>query len=1308
MNDFTHGTGFAVTPIQAGMVYEISAQGDGAVNLEQVVIHLEAVVDAGRMAQAWSAAIAHHPAMRLAVGQDAAGRVRQTVMPAFAAPLVTQDFGLTGLADWLAQDRARGVDLTRGDGWRLTLLQGSGRNVLVWTFSHVCLDGRSFQAVLKDVFADYDGLGTGFAVRPAFGPMCDALAQVDPAPARAMFARYLAGLDTPTRIGFVDHAPENATKATGNRTLRAALTETQSAALMQRAADVGASFATMVQAAWGIVLSRVSGQGDVMFGVTRSGRYLTPEARDMVGCLITTQPLRMAIGPATRLNDVLRAVRADLLAQRPHEGLGLSDIAAVCDIPNGTPLFDSLVMVERQSLNAAMRAQGGAWAKRRVELFEQGAMPLTLAAYNDAALQLQLEYMPSRIAAQEAQRYLDYTTRLLGAMAVADDDAVLADLDMLGPDEAADLLRLGQPIMPVPQPRPACAATAFEAVAANQPSAAALAIAGETDGFDFATLDARANQLAHCLAQSGIGQGAIIGLCLPRSAEFVALLLAASKVGAAFLPMDPAYPPESLLHMAQDSGLAMIFTKAPAAWMADFPVTLMSDGLGRDAPVHVPTRDGMAADRMAYVIYTSGTTGRPKGVAVSQRGLVAHALAAIAAYDLTPKDRVLQFGALSFDVAIEEIVPTLLAGATLILRDDAMMASPQAFVDRVASEGITVLNLPTGFWQVLLAALEAGTATLPQAVRLMIVGGERMPPNALARWQALPDMPRLMNAYGPTEATITCAMFEPNGPVVGPQVPVGRSFGHALTYLRAPDGSLAPMGARAALWVGGDAVAMGYLSQPDLTAQRFVPDPFVKSDPQARVYCSGDMAHWNEDGQAVVAGRSDRQIKLRGFRIEPAEVEAVLEAIPGVAEAHVGVSDQRLIGWLRPSDAGAVPDAVGVAGYVATQLPPSKCPEVVFVTDWPQTPGGKTDVRRLAAPVRGVQALADAEVFDPQAARIAQVFAEVLGIEVPAISASFFDLGGHSLQLLTLIGQIEAAFDTRLSVAQVHAAPTPQGLAALLGASGETGPNLFDCLMPIQPLGTGIPIYGVHVLGVNGSFFRPLAKAMGLDQPIFGLTVGLLSANTPTSVVETAALYFRTIQLHRPTGPVGLVAVSLGSYMALELAQQLRAAGREVRLLAMMDAAGPAGRDKIRGMAWVCAHLRLIRGGGMPYARNLIAGKLDSLRHRLEKLRLAVEERVLRDTRVLTSVDGFVAANAVAIENYDPQPYAGRMMIFRAKDSLFDSDAAVANGLGWHDVAQGGFEVVDVSGNHLSILEAPGVLDVAAVLAAAIGRTEQA
>ena len=1315
--------GYRLTPLQAGMVYETHAHGMG-VNVEQVVIHLQGEVNLARMAQAWEAAIVRHPALRLAVWQGADGQFVQGIGPAFAAPLVEEDLRGT-LADWLRQDRARGVDVSRADGWRLAVLTGGAGPVLVWTFSHVALDGRSFAAVLAEVFAEYDGEAQDLPARPSFVDMCDGLAAKDTAASCQMFAAYLQGFDAPTPVGFEAASSEQS----GTVSLRAALTPAQSAKLAARAKTAGASFATMVQAAWGLVLARVSGQGDVVFGITRSGRYVAPEARDMVGCLITTEPLRIRVTPATTLDALLASIRADLIAQRPHEGVGLPAIAAVSDIPKGSPLFDSLVMVERQSLNAALQGRGGVWAKRRVELHEQGAAPLTLAAYGDAALELQLEYKPSLISATDADRYLRYVSRLLDTMADAPAEALLSDLSMLAPDETAALKALSQPLTPPPAQMPATIATGFEAAVARAPFAPALGMMGLAGGFDYAQLDQRINQLAHSLLHAGLHADAIIGLCLPRGPEFVALMLAAAKLGAVFVPMDPGYPAEALAHMAKDSAVGMIFAQVIAPWMAEFPVTLVTEGLGQTVSTTAPTSPSQSpkdrAERTAYVIYTSGTTGKPKGVAVAQRSLVAHAQAAIAAYGLTAQDRVLQFSALSFDVALEEIVPTLLAGAKLVLRDDAAMASPQAFVDGVAAEKITVLNLPTGFWQVLLAALEAGTAKLPPEVRLVIVGGERMPPDAWARWhaltgQAVMGLPRLMNAYGPTEATITCTVYEQIGATAkvgmpkswGGQVPVGRSFGHALTYLRAPDGSLAPMGARAELWVGGDAVALGYLNQPQLTAERFVANPYGPG----RMYRSGDVAHWADgsdaDGsdagpQLVIAGRSDRQIKLRGFRIEPAEVEGVLERMPGVAQAHVGVADQRLIGWLRPSDAGAVPDVAAVEAHLAQALPKSHRPEVLFVTDWPQTPSGKTDERRLPAPVCAVVQEADAGKVDPQATKIAELFATVLGGGVPPVGASFFDLGGHSLQLLTLIGQIETTFGVRLAVAQVHRAPTPLGLSALIAAQeGRAVPalNLADCVMPIQPLGAGIPIYGVHVLGINGSFLRPLADAMGPDQPIFGLTVGLLSAATPTSVEETAALYFRAIQAHRPNGPLGLVAVSLGSFMALELAQQLRAAGREVRLLAMMDAEGPGGRENIHGFAWLAVHIALLRKGGMGHLRELICGKVESLRHRMAKLRLWVEAGVLRDTRVVTSVDGFVAANAVAIQSYDPRPYAGRMTIIRAKGSLFDSDRALQTGLGWRCVAQGGFVVVDVAGDHLSILQEPGVVDVAAVLATELKR----
>lgn len=1300
---------FALTPVQAGMVYDAQAGLDPSVNLEQVVVHLpDEPLNVAAMQAAWDDAISRHPALRLMVHQDAEGGLTQSVATPFAAPLRLEDHEgahdpQTALTAFLAQDRARGIDLARAANWRLHWLRfGPRHSVLVWTFSHVMLDGRSFARILEEVFATYDGQYAELPVLPAFRDHCAALAAIDHTDAKAYFQGYLGEFDRATPLGFQHPASSHP----ANQTLEAHLDAAQSQALARRAETAQASFATMVQAAWGLVLARVAGVPEAVFGVTRSGRFLTPFSRDAVGCLITTQPLRIAIAPDMTLNALLAQIRAAQLEQRPYEHLGLTEIAGLSTVPSGRPLFDSLVMVERQSLHERMRALGGVWSQRRVELFETGAMPMTLGAYGDAELLLRLEFAPQSIAAPDAARYLDYMQRLLVAMAAAAPEAKLSELAMLPAAETAALTALGLPEHPLTG-APSCIADGFEAIARAQPNAIAVAQAGQARHWSYAKLGTRANQLAHDMIARGIRPGDRIGLCLPRGPMFVALLLAAAKVGAAFVPMDPSYPDESLAQMADDSAVTLIYAQLATGWLTGRAVVLTNDDLARDAPTTPPDRSDQHPDLAAYVIYTSGTSGKPKGVVISQRGFAAYAAAAITSYRLSPADRALQFAALSFDVALEEMVPTLLAGATLVLRDDAMIASPQAFAQGVAAAGITVLNLPTGFWQVLLAAMAADTAKLPATLRLMVVGGERMPPDALARWLALPAVPRLINAYGPTEATITSACFTADAPVTGAEVPVGRAMGHAYCRLLAPDGSLAPMGAVAELWLGGQAVAMGYLNQNTLTAQRFQPDRIIQG---GRLYRSGDLARWNDGGQLVVQGRNDRQIKLRGYRIEPAEVEALLETFPAVAQAHVGLLAQgatgaRLIGWLRPSQQDAPPDLPAMRRALAELLPEPKRPELVVVGNWPQTPGGKIDVKRLPRPEQRNRIDATPAPGDSRTAPIIAVFAKVLGRDVPGPDASFFDLGGHSLMLLTLIGHLETVFSRRLTVAQVHAHPTPRSLADLmdrpLSHAPRTGSNtglnadLADCVMPIQPMGDAVPIYGVHVLGVNGSFFRPLAQAMGRNQPIFGLTVGLLSADTPTTVGDTAELYFRVIEKHRPQGPVALVAVSLGSYIALELAQRLIAAGREVRFFAVMDAEGPTGRDKIRGWHWARAHLALLRQGGLEYLRRFAGTKWANQKHRLAKLRLSLRDRFLRAGPVVNSVEGFVAANEAAIRNYQPAPFPGRITVIRARASVFDSDKAIEDGLGWADVAQGGLEVIDVEGDHLSILDRPGVLQVA-------------
>lgn len=1307
-----------LTPVQAGMIYESTLAGQPGVNLEQIVIHLGPdELDGDALIQSWQAVADRHPALRSVADWSAPGGAVQVINPQARFDVFHKDWSdldeaaaKDRLAAFLDEDRALGADPSAWPNWRLTLIRMVPQPVVVWTFSHSFLDGRSFAMVLEEVFARFDALRRG---EPAPVP------EQRPEPFahyRAAnhvrqetvdhFAAHLANFEAPNEVGLSLAA--EAVAPPRKPVLDLEIPATATRRIAEVAARSGSTLGTALNAAWALVLARTSGRAEAVFGLTRSGRHLVPQSPRMLGCLINTVPLSVRVVAGQSLDDLLRQVRSTQLAMRPHEHCPLTEIRNALALPGDRPMFRSMLIYDRETLDARMQILGGAWQGRRVELHEQGDLPLTLAAYGEDRLLLRLEYDPAQIAHRAAERYVDYLHRILDAMASADEDMPLADLPMLPPEELAALTLWSQGEA-ASSAAPSDIPAALRELAKAQPDAPAVVTA---DGAvqDFAGLAGQVDFLAAHFAGRGAGPGKIVALCLPRSPDYIAAMLAVLKTGAAFLPLDPVYPAESLGYMTRDSGAMLLVTRRIAPWMTGYPVLDLADlGPAPTLAHHETAAPAADPQQDAYVIYTSGTTGRPKGVAVPVRALAAHSAAARDWLSLTADDRVLQFTSLSFDVSIEEIVPTLLAGAAVVLRSDAAARDPQALLDLVRAQGVTVLNLPTGYWQALLDDMELSGARLPASVRLVIAGGERVPPQALQRWRALQPDVDWINGYGPTEATITSAAYIlPAGRAMpAGDVPVGRPLAHARLYILAPDHSPTPPGCVGALWIGGPCVANGYVNRPELTAEKFVESP--RNGP-GRLYASGDLARWDADGMLRLGGRADRQIKLRGFRIEPAEIERVLEGLEDVGQAVVSALDlgtptARLVAWIRPAVAGDPLDAKLLETTVAGLLPPQMRPRIVPVTDWPMRPGGKIDIARLPRPEDHDPVEADHGATDETTRQIAALFAELLRVPAVAPGTSFFELGGHSLLLIRLIGRIEATFGRRLSVAEVHANPTPRGVASLLASEGDAGQNLDHCIVEIQPHGTLPPIYGVHVLGVNGNYYRPLSRALGPDQPIFGLTVGLLDEFTPTGVAETAELYHQIIEKHQPCGPLSLVAVSLGSYVALELAQRLIADGRDVTMLAIMDAEGPGGRPRILRVARIKAHVRRLLQHPGAYIRAQTAHKLAEARHWVEKLKLVLSGRMGRPRAPTSSIEGFVAANELAVQAYRPRPYPRRLTIVRATDSIFDSDEAIASGLGWAPVAAGGFDLVEIPGDHLTIMEDPSVVELARELRSAIDKT---
>jgi amino acid adenylation domain-containing protein len=590
----------------------------------------------------------------------------------------------------------------------------------------------------------------------------------------------------------------------------------------------------------------------------------------------------------------------------------------------------------------------------------------------------------------------------------------------------------------------------LEAAAAAAPGAPAAVFAGRA--LPYGELNARANRLARVLRRRGVGPDVRVAVAMERGPELPVALLAVLKAGGAYVPVDLDYPAERIRYVVADSGAALLLTHAPAearaaAAGAEVLSVAWADLEAGDAG-DLP--DDPHPQALAYVIYTSGSTGRPKGVGVTHRSLGALCGAVVRRYGLGPGDRVAQIASLGFDISVEEMFPTWAAGGAVVFRGGDVPGFGAEFLDWLAGEGITVLNAPTAFWHAWVDDLAASGARPPAALRLVVAGGETARPAALAAWRRLAPGVRWLNAYGPTEATVTATVHEPAGPAEG-DVPIGRALPPARAYVVCD--ALHPLddGRPGELLLGGGGVARGYLGRPALTAERFVPDPFA-DEPGARAYRTGDRARLRPDGELEFLGRVDAQVKVAGFRVEPGEVEAVLGGHPDVGGAAVvaRASDEgtRLVAYAVPRG-GAALDAGALRGWLRARLPAWMVPSAVVVLDaLPLNAHGKLDRGALPAPA-ALHPLPDDGTAGTQA-EVARAWREVLGVGDVGADDDFWALGGHSLLAMQVLSRIRQRLGVELPVRALFDAPTPAALAARVDAARGTAPRCAQ--PPLRPV----------------------------------------------------------------------------------------------------------------------------------------------------------------------------------------------------------------------------------------------------------------
>jgi amino acid adenylation domain-containing protein len=1029
---------YPLTPTQQGMLVHRLSSPQSGVDIEQVVCTLREHLEPDLLAQAWDFVVARHDVLRTAFRWDGAV-AGQEVSRASSPTIHWAEIGgqspaarYATVEQFLAEDRRQGFDVSVAPIMRVTVFKwGPEDYTLIWTFWHALMDGRSYALILTELFTACEAFRAGVTPTwPAPRPFRDYVRwrhQVSHADSATFWRELLAGFSERTPLG-IEKAP-GTVESGDHQFVECGLSRILSEALRSAAKTWSVSMNTLVQAAWAFVLSRYSGSDDVVFGATWAGRHGTVSgAESMVGLFINTLPIRVRLQPDARLAEWLAAVRTQHVEMRAHLHTPLPQVQLWSELPPGQQLFDTLVVFDRSTLSTSLRAQGGAWATRDFQLLERTNYPITINAWDDPELTLRVTYDVGRLEPTYARRIVDHLAQVLERLA-ENPNGYVRDLQILTVGEREHVL-VGWQGPARNYGRDATAPARIQEQAARTPRA----VAAEFDGctLSYAELNARANRLAGLLGSGGLERGQCVGVYMHRSLELVVALLAVWKAGGAYVPIDPDYPSDRTSMMLDDSGAPIVLTQPGLRHVlpptSAQVIEVWPDGRGLDQySADSPAATTRAGD-LAYMIYTSGSTGRPKGALNGHAGLWNRLSWMQELFGLRDDDVVLQKTPYSFDVSVWEFFWPLCIGARLVLAKPGGHRDPGYLMDLIDSARVSVLHFVPSMLRVFVEQLPAGRC---KTLRHIVCSGEALTPDlrdlALARSEA-----QLHNLYGPTEAAVDVTWWTCSRDDRRPVVPIGSPAPNVKVYVVDQWLGPTPPGIAGELLLGGVQVGFGYHNRPELTRQRFIPDPV--GDAGGTVYRTGDVCRHLPDGAIEFLGRRDDQVKLRGFRIELAEIETALMESSGIRQAVVAVvprqgAEPHLVAYVV-SEHETQPAVSSIRAALLKRLPDYMVPShVVFIDHIPLSPSGKIDRRALPAVSLAQPPMTDRPPQNPKQARIARLWCDALGLETVGLDQNFFDLGGDSLRLVKLHSLLRDSLGTALSVTDLFAYPTVRLLA---------------------------------------------------------------------------------------------------------------------------------------------------------------------------------------------------------------------------------------------------------------------------------------
>jgi amino acid adenylation domain-containing protein len=1039
---------YPLSPMQQGLLFHTLFDSTPGVYVEQFCCRVHGKLDLSRFQAAWQHTVDKHSALRTSFQHEGLRQPLQIVHRQIRIEWVHEDWRELSHEEhdkkldlFLHQDRQRGFDLSNPPLMRLAVLQTADDSFqIVWTYHHLLLDGWSVPIVLNEVLAAYESLrGGGRTQSIPARPYRDFIAwhrRQDLGDASQFWRRTLKGFEAPTPLTVDSPRAVPVGEVSPHDEQGIALSKAATSALRSFARKHQLTLNTLAQAAWGLVLSRYSGRDDVLFGATVSGRPASlPGVETMVGLFINTVPVRVQVSRTESLVKWLQSIQGEQLEAREYEYCALSKVQGWSELPAGTPLFESLLVFENYPVDETLLKTQQELRVDRSRTIEQTNYPLTLVAAPGEQFSLRLNYDASRFDRATVARMLGHLEALLEGM-LSDAYRRTDDIPMLTGAERRELL-VDWNDTQVAHAGPRCVHHMFEGQVEKTPDTVALVF--KDRAVTYRELDRWSDRLAHRLAALGVKPNVLVGLFMERGPEMVAGIMGVLKAGGAYVPLPRDYPSQRIQFMLEDSAATVILTQDHLRDQISGGSATVEcvDRRGLDDTVPVSRcRTEVTGDDLAYVMYTSGSTGRPKGTMIEHRSVVNYLTWCTRTYPLADGCGAPVQSSIGFDATITSLIAPLLTGRRVVLLPETQEV--EALGAALASDSdFGLVKLTPAHLKML------GPMVPPEraagGTRAFVIGGEALVANDVAFWREHAPQTKLVNEYGPTETVVGCCVYEVSAatPTSG-AVPIGRPIDNTQLYVLDRRTDPTPVDVPGEIYIGGAGLGRGYLNRPELTAEKFVPNPFSE-EPGARLYRTGDLGRHRIDGDLEYHGRTDDQVKVRGFRIELGEIESVLTRHPDVRDAVVLARDdrsrgRRLVAYVT-SDSETRPTAVELRSHLQAELPSHMVPAVFVMLDTlPLTANGKVDRKALPAPDGTRQELQTSFVAATTDAeqKIAAIWKEAIGIDSIGVDDNFFEVGGDSLVMIEVQWKLKDVFGSDVPLAQMFQHPTVRSLAAAL------------------------------------------------------------------------------------------------------------------------------------------------------------------------------------------------------------------------------------------------------------------------------------